>query len=127
MHNWPQWRGPTATGVAPFGDPPTNWDEKTNIKWKVELPGRGVATPIVWGDKVFVATAIDSGRVVEGAAKPEEQPERPFGIKFPNTLFKYVVLCLDLASGRTFWERTAVESCPTRGIMATAVSPRLLP
>jgi outer membrane protein assembly factor BamB len=115
MHNWPHWRGPTANGVAPHGDPLLNWSETTNIKWKVEIPGRGVATPIVWGEQVFVLTAIDSGRVVEGAAKPEDQPARPFGIKFPNTLYKYVVLCLDRATGKTLWERTAIEDLPHEG------------
>ena len=61
---WPHWRGPLATGVAPHGDPPTTWDEKTNIKWKVALPGtRGSSTPIVWGDSVFIAAALDTKRV----------------------------------------------------------------
>lgn len=115
MHNWPAWRGPAATGVAPYGDPPVKWDENTNVKWKVEIPGRGVSTPIVWGQQVFVLAAIDTGRVVEGAPKPEEQPERPFGIKFPNTLYRYVVLCLDRATGRTVWERTATEDLPHEG------------
>jgi outer membrane protein assembly factor BamB len=114
-HNWPAWRGPAANGVAPHGDPPIQWNETTNIEWKVEISGRGVATPIVWGDQVFVVTAIDTGRVVEGAAKPEDQPARPFGIKFPNTLYRYVVLCLDRATGKTLWERTAIEDLPHEG------------
>jgi outer membrane protein assembly factor BamB len=115
MHNWPGWRGPDANGVAPHGDPPLNWDEATNIKWKVEIPGRGVSTPIIWADQVFVSTAIDTGRVAEGATKPEDQPERPFGIKFPNTIYRYVVLCLDRATGKTLWERTAIEDLPHEG------------
>ena len=41
--NWPQWRGPYATGVA-IGDPPTEWSESKNIKWKIEVPGKGHAT-----------------------------------------------------------------------------------
>src|SRR5689334_4251559 len=68
--NWHQWRGPNADGSAPKADPPTKWDAKTNIAWKVELPGKGSATPIVWGDRVFVLTAI-KGR----AAKPDELPK----------------------------------------------------
>ena len=58
LDNWPQWRGPLANGTAPKGDPPVTWDASTNVKWKAELPGRGSATPIVWGDQVFVVTAI---------------------------------------------------------------------
>lgn len=60
--NWHQFRGPDSTGVAPQGNPPTTWDEQTNIKWKVEIPGKGLASPIVWGDKVFILTAIKTDR-----------------------------------------------------------------
>lgn len=67
MQNWHQWRGPEATGVAPHGDPPTHWDEQTNVKWKVPIPGRGCATPIIWQDRVFVLTAIKTDRQVEPA------------------------------------------------------------
>ena len=58
--NWPQWRGPLATGVAPHGDPPLRWNEAdgTNIRWKTEIPGRGHSTPVVWGDRIFLTTAI---------------------------------------------------------------------
>jgi outer membrane protein assembly factor BamB len=115
LHNWHHWRGPLVNGFAPRGDPPTKWDEQTNIKWKVAIPGRGTSTPIVWGQRIFLVTAIDTGRVVEGAAKPEDQPERPFGIKYPNTIHKYVVLCLDRETGQTLWERTAVEELPHEG------------
>ena len=63
--NWHQWRGPEATGVAPLGDPPTEWSETKNIRWKVAIPGRGSASPIVWGNKVFVLTAIKTDRQAE--------------------------------------------------------------
>src|SRR4051794_11659854 len=68
--NWHQWRGPNADGSAPKADPPTKWDEKTNVAWKAELQGKGSATPIVWGDRVFVLSAIKTDRV----AKPDELP-----------------------------------------------------
>ena len=42
---WPQWRGPYATGVSKYADPPTEWSETKNIRWKVEIPGRGSASP----------------------------------------------------------------------------------
>src|SRR3954466_1604477 len=56
--NWPQWRGPAATGVAPAANPPTTWSETSHVKWKVRIPGDGTSTPLVWGDKVFVQTAM---------------------------------------------------------------------
>jgi outer membrane protein assembly factor BamB len=67
-HNWHQWRGPEATGVAPFGNPPTEWSETKNIKWKIEIPGRGSASPIVWGDRIFILTAIKTERTAKDKA-----------------------------------------------------------
>ena len=59
---WPQWRGPLATGVTPDGIPPVHWSKEENIRWKVRIPGRGSASPIVWDDKVFVLTAVGHRR-----------------------------------------------------------------
>ena len=60
--NWPEWRGPRQDGTAPRANPPTTWDETTNIKWKIEIPGEGSATPIVWEKKIFIQTAIATGK-----------------------------------------------------------------
>ena len=113
--NWHQWRGPDATGVAPEADPPVDWSETKNVKWKAEILGVGKSSPIVWEDKVFHTAAIDTGKVVPGATKPEDQPERQFGIKFPNTLYRFVVYCLDRNTGKVLWEKTAVEELPHEG------------
>jgi len=113
--NWHQWRGPDANGVSPTGDPPIEWDQTRNVKWKAEIPGHGKSTPIIWGNRVFLITAFNTGKVVEGATKPEDQPMRTFGIKFPNTLFRFVVLCLDRETGQTLWEQTAIEELPHEG------------
>jgi outer membrane protein assembly factor BamB len=66
-HNWGKWRGPLGTGEAPHASPPIKWSEQENIKWKIKLPGRGTSTPIVWGDKIFIQTAIATGKKVEPA------------------------------------------------------------
>lgn len=63
--NWPQWRGPHATGVALQADPPVDWSETKNVRWKTEMPGRGSASPVVWGDRLFLLTAVPVG--TEGA------------------------------------------------------------
>src|SRR5712671_2647651 len=68
--NWPQWRGPLQNGVAPRADPPTEWSETKNIKWKVKIPGEGAATPVIWENKVFVLTAIPTGKKAE--PKPDD-------------------------------------------------------
>src|SRR5262245_59059845 len=74
LDNWHQWRGPEANGTAPHGDPPVTWDDKTNVKWKAPLLGRGSATPIVWGDQVFLVTAVPTERTADAADLPKPDP-----------------------------------------------------
>ncbi|MGE3780361.1 MAG: PQQ-binding-like beta-propeller repeat protein, partial [Pirellulaceae bacterium] len=115
LANWHQWRGPLANGVAPQGDPPTTWSESSHVKWKVAVPGKGKSTPIVWQDRVYLLSAEATSEVVASAARPEDQPERPFGIKFPNTKYRYLVICLDRATGRTLWTQVATVDLPHEG------------
>jgi hypothetical protein len=68
VHRWPRWRGPGGNGFAPGADPPVTWSEEQNIRWKGPVPGRGLSTPIVWGDRVFLTTAVPHGKVLEAAA-----------------------------------------------------------
>ena len=60
MKQWPQFRGPYASGVVESDALPDSWDVTTgkNIRWKLEVPGLGHSSPVVWGDKLFVTTAI---------------------------------------------------------------------
>src|SRR5216117_2245490 len=60
--NWPQFRGPSATGVIEGQTTPTAWDagKSQNVRWKTPIPGLSHASPVVWGDKVFVVTAVSS-------------------------------------------------------------------
>src|SRR2546421_10789093 len=73
--NWPQWRGPMQNGVAPSANPPAKWSETENIKWKTKIPGDGTATPLIWEKKVFVQTAIATGK--KGEAVPAAQTSSP--------------------------------------------------
>ena len=63
--HWPQWRGPLGTGVSPSGNPPVEWNEDKNVQWKIELPGRGHSTPIVWADRIFLTAAVPFGPKLE--------------------------------------------------------------
>ena len=105
---WPQWRGPHATGVSKTADPPVEWSETRNIRWKVEIPGRGSASPVVWGDKVFILTAVPVG--VELAASHQAR-----GGTRPAVPHKFVVMALDRKTGKVAWERTARETTPHEG------------
>ncbi len=115
LANWHQWRGPLATGVAPTGDPPTTWDEKTNIKWKTAIPGHGTSTPIVWGDRVFVLTAIDTGKEADAADLPKADPKLEKKTSAPTTYFQFVVMCLDRKTGEVRWKKVAAEKVPHEG------------
>jgi outer membrane protein assembly factor BamB len=113
--NWHQWRGPEANGVSRTAKPPVIWNEDENIKWKVAIAGGGTSTPIIWQDKVFLLMAINTGKVDPSLPKPEDQPERMFGIKYPNTVYAFQVLCLDRDTGRELWRQTATERIPHEG------------
>jgi outer membrane protein assembly factor BamB len=115
QHNWPQWRGPLANGVAPLGDPPTNWDESTNIKWKVKIEGDSTATPVVWGNQIFLITAIKTDREAELPPPAADAPKPRFNIQSPKNYYQFVVICVDRASGRTLWQKVAREEVPHEG------------
>jgi outer membrane protein assembly factor BamB len=102
---WPQWRGPEAIGISRTATPPLEWSETRNIRWKVEIPGRGSSSPIVWGDRVFVTTAVPVG--LSGAAQ-----HAPRGGLKPRGLHRFVVMALDRKTGKVVWERTAREEEP---------------
>lgn len=91
---WPQFRGPSGDGLSAGAQPPIEWSETKNLRWKVEIPGSGSATPIVWGKKVFVLTAVETGK---------------------GKTLAFDVLCLDLDDGTTLWRKAAVEAPPHAG------------
>ena len=116
---WPHWRGPLATGAAPFGDPPLKWDEKTNVKWKVPLPGKGSATPIIWGDNIFIAAAIDTGRPAKPQDIPKPNDKLTIKTKAPTTYHQFLLLCFDRDTGKPRWQRVCKEAVPHEGIQPT--------
>jgi outer membrane protein assembly factor BamB len=124
---WPQWRGPLATGVAPTADPPVTWSETKNVKWKVKVPGSGSATPIIWGNRVFILSAIPAPRPGENKAAnaaaeksdpPAASPGRPgrgMRSEKPSELFRFVTICYDRNSGKLLWQKVAREEVPHEG------------
>jgi len=120
---WAQWRGPDATGVAPFGDPPLEWSEASNIRWKVEIPGEGSASPIVWGDRIFVLTAVPSDEQPE---QPTQQSRGGFGrgrgggmhSVAPTQAQEFAILAISRDDGSVLWRRTAREEMPHEGAHA---------
>ena len=108
--NWPSFRGPQACGVADGQNPPVTWNAETgtNIKWKTPIPGLAHASPIVWGDRVFITSAVSKD--------PEpylrvglygESPDHP-----EDFVHKYGVFCLDRDTGKILWKRIAHSGKP---------------
>ena len=117
---WPQWRGPLATGVTPDGHPPVSWSETENIRWKVPIPGKGSASPIVWGDKVFVLTAVATGE--EGSRREglfSRLRRRIVGGIAASEVLRFTVIAYSRHAGRVLWERVAAEELPHEGTHQT--------
>lgn len=114
QQNWHQWRGPQATGVAPQADPPVEWGEDKNVKWKVSIPGESTATPIVWGDKIFLTSAVKTDRTIE-LAEGESKPKGRYRIAKPTNYYQFIVICVDRRTGKTLWQRMACEELPHEG------------
>ena len=114
-NNWHHWRGPDANGVSTTAKPPVQWSPTNNIQWKVPVEGNGSSTPIIWGNKLFILTAINTGEVDPGLPRPEDQPRRMFGITHPNTSYEFIVLCLDRHTGKVLWRQTTTKLIPHEG------------
>jgi len=138
--NWPQWRGPEHNGSSTTADPPVNWSEESNIRWKIELPGRGSSTPIIWGDRLFVLSARATDRPAEpaDADPPGTRPASPAddvrpgqgarrgdgprggrggggrfgGGSAPAVFHQFLVTAYDRHSGEPIWQQVATEQVP---------------
>jgi len=111
--NWPQFRGTHATGVSRNIGLPDRWSETENVEWKVDLPGRGWGSPVVWGDNIFLSTVINSGETEPLKKGLYFGGDRP-GI--PKSEHEWKVMCLELTSGKTKWEKTVRTGTPTSPI-----------
>jgi outer membrane protein assembly factor BamB len=116
---WPGFRGPSASGVADGQNLPVTWSGVggENIRWKVQVPGLAHSSPIIWGDRLYVTSAVSSkpdatfkpGLYGEGTASEDRTEQR------------WVVMAFDRASGKKIWESTAYKGVPRekRHIKAT--------
>ena len=108
--NWHQWRGPDASGAAK-GTPPTTWSETENVAWKIELTGEGSSTPIIWEEKLFVISAVETDR------QPESTPDQHAEAKTKPTgnIFDFVVICLNKDTGKEIWQKVVASAAPHEG------------
>ena len=102
---WPWWRGPLGNGVSPDGDPPLRWSETQNVRFKVAIDGDGLATPIVWGDRIYVLSA----RSLDAGDRARTATDRS-GV--PLARQRYLVTAYDRHRGSVAWQRVAIERTP---------------
>ena len=108
--NWPQFRGPVASGVADGKPLPATWnaEKNENILWKTAIPGLAHSSPIVWGDRVYVTTAISSDPNSEfrhglfGDVEPAKDQSK----------HSFKVYAIDKHTGKILWEKLAYEGVP---------------
>jgi outer membrane protein assembly factor BamB len=116
QENWAQWRGPLGTGVAPDAKPPIEWSETKNVRWKTPIPGKGHSTPVVWGDLIFLTTAIPYGEPIA------PRFVRP-GAHDNNTMthrHEFVVLAVSRPTGKIVWQQTVNKAVPHEATHLTA-------
>ena len=122
VSHWNQWRGPLGTGVAPNAQPPVEWSNDKNIRWKTPLPGRGHSSPVLSADHVFLTTAIPVGPKLPPrmSGRPGEHDNLPIDSKY-----QFVVMAVDRHQGTVLWKKVVREAVPleaghTTGSLATA-------
>ena len=108
--SWPSFRGPHASGIAEGQNLPDQWNAKTgeNILWRTPIPGLAHSSPVVWGNRIFVTTAISSdpkasfrpGLYGDGDASKD------------RSLHRWMIYALDKQSGKILWEKVAFEGEP---------------
>ncbi|MHC4288439.1 MAG: PQQ-binding-like beta-propeller repeat protein, partial [Planctomycetota bacterium] len=106
---WPTFRGPSNTGVTVDADPPITWSESENIKWKVEVPGKGLSSPVIWEDKIFFLTSVPLNRTENKEDVEDDEEEEP------TTEHKFDVVCMDRETGKIIWQKTVKQALPHEG------------
>ena len=107
---WSQYRGYYSNGVLDNANLPEKWDVKTgeNIKWKIEIPGLGLSSPVIWGDRLFITTAVS-------AQDKKGLKTGMFGnVTSVNDTseHEWKVLCINKETGEIIWEKTSCKGIP---------------
>ncbi len=115
--DWNEWRGATGNGSSLDAKPPTTWSESKNIAWKVALPGKGHATPIISNGRVYISSAIPVGPKKSPIFNPAPGAHDNFPVDQEH---RFVVAAIDVASGKTIWETEVARTLPHEGGHYTA-------
>jgi len=132
--NWPRFHGPNHNGVAENATPPVEFGLDKNLKWKVEIPGKGHSSPVIWNDRIYMMTAINTANPsnAPAAAAPARTDAPPGSDRAqggrggrggggggrgaaPTTPFDFAVVCVDRNSGSIVWNKTVTSAVPHEG------------
>ncbi len=105
--NWPQFRGAQSDGLGEGATLPDTWSTTENVVWKSDIPGWGWSSPVIWGDKIFLTSAIsekDREKLVIGGY--------PGGNVLPTDVHRWMTYCLDFETGKIVWEQEAYKGVP---------------
>jgi outer membrane protein assembly factor BamB len=111
--HWSQFRGSDSRGVVEGTRIPDHWSTTENVAWKRDIPGRGWSSPVVWNDHVFLTTVINTGTTEEAKKGLYFGGDRPTP---PESIHRWMVICLDLKTGEIRWERQVHEGKPESSI-----------
>ena len=121
--DWPQFRGRHGGVAADHPSLPDDWSETQNVAWKIEIPGRGWSSPVVWGDHVFVTTAINARQPQQRLLSPEAYRGASTGgsmsrrdLVTDTDEFRWVLYDVDAVSGRVRWQRVIHTGVPPRPV-----------
>jgi outer membrane protein assembly factor BamB len=108
--NWPSWRGLYNCGSVAGGNTPIEFSETKNVKWKIEIPGKGHATPIVWGNQIIIQTAVATDKKAEN--QDSAKPANPMSPNQTDFIHQFMVISLDKNSGKINWKTVVKEMVP---------------
>ncbi len=107
--NWPEWRGLYNNGAVNGGAIPVEFSETKNVRWKTEIPGKGHATPIIWGNQIIVQTAVPTDKKVEKTDAGQANPMAPTQT---DLIHQFTVISVDKTSGKINWKTVVKEEVP---------------
>ena len=110
--NWPGFRGPSC-GVVEDKALPVSWDTSSNVVWKVDVPGKGWSSPVVWENKVFLTTVASDGEVEEAKKGLYFGGNRD---KVSSDVHHWIVYCFDWNTGKVLWQKTVHKGVPAQPV-----------
>ena len=112
--DWARWRGPNENGVARSAAP-IQWSDTENIAWKTAIPGRGHSSPVLWGYRIFLTTAVPKGEAPEAPPGDGGGRRGPGGGAGSGREHDLIVMCLDRETGKVLWQKTPRSVKPHEG------------